>query len=303
MKKIALIATGGTITMRHDEISGALVPADSLEILLQHHTFFSEEITISFFSLFHLDSSDIRKEHWKKIAEKIYELYDQFDGFVITHGTDTMAYSASAVSHFIENLQKPVIFTGSQHPLGFPNSDALVNLEDALYFAMQDFFEVGIAFCGSLYLATECTKWHTTALDAFTAPNSTPVVHRTETPAHKEKSKLLPIKISNTFFHEVIIIKITPTMSPDQFEKMLNISQRIVIEGFGAGGNIPQCFLPILEKRCQDSDFYCILKSQCFGGGVDLSLYAGGAMAQKFSKVISGKSMTVEECVAKLMII
>lgn len=283
-----------------DPHTGSLIPSETIPEIFAEHLSSLKDVEVSFFSLFHLDSSDITLEHWHLIATKIVALYNDFDGFVIAHGTDTMAYSATAVSHFLKNLQKSVIFTGSQKPYWEEETDALINLEDAVYFASQDLKEVCISFCGSVYRASECTKWNTTAMDAFIAPNAKPLLHRTQSLSSPVAVKLPIQLLSWEHFPEVGILKLSPLITPESFKKMLSIFSRVVIEGFGAGANIPHRLLPVLEKRCKDSDFRCILKSQCFGGSVDLGTYAAGEKASRLG-IISGKELTTEECVARLM--
>lgn len=176
MKKILLIQTGGTIAMNAKGAGVELDPERWSKVLYEEIPELNEIAEIITFPLFFEDSSDLNSWHWVKLASCIDEKYDEFDGFVILHGTDTMAYSASALSFGLKNLGKPVIFTGSQLPMSTIRSDARRNLVNAIELATMDFKEVGICFNDALYRGNRATKLSIGDFDAFGTPNFSPLL-------------------------------------------------------------------------------------------------------------------------------
>ena len=172
-KRVCILFTGGTISMVRDEKTGALVPAKTLEELFHCEPELNELADLEFSILFNLDSSDLKPKHWEQIAQAIVANYDDYDGFVVAIGTDTMAYAASAVSFLLEDLGKPVIFTGSQYPLsGGMRTDARINLFNAIIYAGDsDVGEVAISFGSKLLRGNRSTKMDAEKLEAFDSPN------------------------------------------------------------------------------------------------------------------------------------
>lgn len=256
-------------------------------------------------TLFFEDSSNINSEHWKKIINSILNLYDDADGFVILHGTDTMAYTASAISFALQGLTKPVIFTGSQVPLRNIRSDARRNLINAVEMATCDIPEVAICFNDHLYRGNRSTKISIDDFDAFTSPN------------FDELAQIgVNIKISGNvlsagngpefftdFRNSVHLMKLYPGLNPDN----LNISKNdkieaLVIEAFGTGNfpvKEPYSLLPFLEQCTRDGKIVAVT-SQAVYDSVNLETYEGGRQALSLG-VLGAHDMTTEACITKLM--
>ncbi len=302
-KKILLIFTGGTISMIHDKNTKALIPAETLEDLFVSEPELKKIADLEFLNLFNIDSSDIEPDHWHTIAKKIVDEYENFDGFVIAHGTDTMAYTSSALSFLLKDLGKPVIITGSQYPLsGGMRTDARINLFNSILFAQDDIGEVAICFGSNLIRGNRSTKLDAVKLDAFSSPNfeklgfiGAKIVlnpHR----LHRSKKK---VKIEGKLNHNVMLIKMTPGINPEVLEIIPKSIQGVVIEGFGSGGNIPQKLLSELKKKIVEDGLLVALKSQCLIGNIDLSIYEGGSYAEKMGVFHCG-DMTSEAAFCKL---
>lgn len=159
MKKILLLATGGTIASV--EGNEGLVPGLSAEELLNYFSKSSRNLEIDCKILMNIDSTNMQPEHWKEIANAVFNHYDDYDGFVITHGTDTLAYTSSALSYMLQGLRKPVVLTGSQVPISFKKTDAKKNVADALRFACENVGGVFIVFDSRVIIGTRAVKMRT----------------------------------------------------------------------------------------------------------------------------------------------
>jgi L-asparaginase len=311
---ILIIYTGGTIGMVHDPLSGSLVPID-FRHLTDHvpelRNFGYELHSISFDPV--NDSSNIDPGVWVKMAEIIEKGYDEFDGFVILHGTDTMAYSASALSFMLENLGKPVILTGSQLPIGMLRTDGRENLITAIEFAaarengLPAVPEVCIFFDNKLTRGNRTTKMSAEHFDAFNSPNYHPLA---EVGLHlKYYNNLInyPAKEQKLIVHKgfdtnVAILKLFPGIN----RKLLNSVTKtdglrgLIIETFGAG-NAPtyQWFIDDL-KQYIDEGGIILNVTQCHGGSVEMGLYETSRLMLA-AGVVSGKDITSEASVTKLM--
>lgn len=312
--KILLIYTGGTIGMRKDFETGAL-KAFNFSKLLQRIPELKQldcEIeTISFENP--IDSSNMNPEEWSKIASIIADNYIEFDGFVVLHGSDTMSYSASALSFMLENLAKPVIFTGSQLPIGDLRTDAKENLITAIQIAsLRDndgpvITEVCLYFEYKLYRGNRTTKINAEHFKAFTSPNYPELV---ESGVHLNLNPelFLPKNINKEFIvHKtldtnVAIIKMFPGISEAVLSAILGITglKGIVLETYGAG-NAPteEWFLNLLKKVIA-SGLHIVNVTQCSGGSVNMGQYETSTGMKEIG-VISGKDITTEAGITKLM--
>ena len=169
MKKILLIGTGGTIAS--DVTEDGLAPELTTEQLLSHLPAISGICDVDCVQLLNLDSTNMRPEHWLAMAGCVRDNYDRYDGFVITHGTDTMAYTAAALSYLVQGSPKPVILTGAQKPIGFDSTDSKINLEDAFRVASAEMPGVSIVFNGKIILGTRAQKTHSKSFQAFSSIN------------------------------------------------------------------------------------------------------------------------------------
>ncbi|CAM3999967.1 asparaginase [Flavobacterium sinopsychrotolerans] len=312
--KILLIYTGGTIGMRKDFETGAL-KAFNFSKLLQRIPELKQldcEIeTISFENP--IDSSNMNPEKWVKIATIIEDNYTSFDGFVVLHGSDTMSYSASALSFMLENLSKPVIFTGSQLPIGDLRTDAKENLITAIQIASLRnndepvISEVCLYFEYKLYRGNRTTKINAEHFKAFTSPNYPELV---ESGVHLKlnfelflsKNENKEFKVHKNLDNNVAIIKMFPGISEAVLAAILNIPNLtgIVLETYGAG-NAPteDWFLNLLRKAIT-AGLHIINVTQCSGGSVSMGQYETSTGMKKIG-VISGKDITTEAAITKLM--
>jgi L-asparaginase len=312
--KILLIYTGGTIGMMKDFETGAL-KAFNFNKLLQRipelKQLDCDIATISFKNP--IDSSNMNPEKWIQMADIIQDNYRHFDGFVVLHGSDTMAYSASAMSFMLENLTKPVVFTGSQLPIGDLRTDAKENLITAIQIAsLQDegqpvIHEVCLYFEYKLYRGNRATKINAEHFKAFASPNYPPLA---ESGVHLKLNRelFLPSVVSNQLvMHQqldtnVAIVKMFPGISEAVLSAILAIPnlKGVVLETYGAG-NAPTepWFLSLLQKAVA-SGIHIINVTQCFGGSVSMGHYETSTSMKEIG-LISGKDITTEAAITKLM--
>ena len=312
--KILLIYTGGTIGMMKNFETGAL-KAFNFSKLLQKIPELKQldcEIeTISFEKP--MDSSNFNPKHWVQIAEIIEENYSKFNGFVILHGSDTMSYTASALSFILENLNKPVIFTGSQLPIGDLRTDAKENLITAIQIAALQhknkaiIQEVCLYFEYKLYRGNRTTKINAEHFNAFASPNYPELV---ESGVHLKvnhdvllsKNALKKFQTNKELDTNVAIIKMFPGINESVLSAILEIPslKGIVLETYGSG-NAPTdpWFLSVLKKAIKKG-LHIINVTQCSGGSVSMGHYETSTQLKKIG-VISGKDITTEAAITKLM--
>lgn len=307
-KKVLIIYTGGTIGMSKTSNGYAPEMNTFLEMVNKIDELKNSKMPkwdiISLHPI--LDSSNISLNEWNKIAELVYENYNQYDGFVILHGTDTMAYSASALSFMLENNSKPIIFTGSQIPLCEIRNDARDNLITSLMIASDDrISEVCLYFGGKLLRGNRAIKYSSDGLIAFSSPNY-PTLGEAGIEINIKEDLLLkktnkPLKLTKMKNVPIGVIKIFPGIQIDLFEPILSENLKgIVLETFGSG-NIPNNsgkLLPIIEKAFQNGSIVTVC-SQCPHGTVSLGTYETSSTLKK-AGAISGYDMTTEAAVAKL---
>ncbi|OPJ54773.1 asparaginase [Clostridium oryzae] len=303
-KKILLLATGGTIASMESE--EGLIPGLDAEYLCRHITGASENYDITTKDILHLDSSNIQPEEWTFIAKNVYEAYKKYDGIVITHGTDTMAYTTSILSFMLQNLSIPVVVTGSQLPLTHPLTDAIDNLRYAFAMAASGVPGIFLAFNRKIILGCRAVKVRTTGFDAFESVNY-PYVGTIDSNGLNINHKVLPnwdgdCTLTDTLCSDVFLIKLTPGLDPKIFDMLLQLNYKgIIIEAFGAGGlhYIRRDLISKLEKFTQKG-IPVVVSSQCLYERSDLSIYQTGKMALKRG-VIQAYDMTTEAAVTKLM--
>ena len=253
-----------------------------------------------------LDSSNMTVEEWNKIGQQIAAHYDAYDGFVVLHGTDTMAYTASALSFMLEGLAKPVVLTGSQIPLCEVRSDGRENLITSLLIAGEGRVrEVSLYFGGKLFRGNRVTKDSSDGLNAFQSPNCQPLAN-VGIDIKYNPSAFLPLP-KEAFHLQLLqpipigVLKVFPGIQFDLFAHIMTEKLRgIVIEAFGAG-NIPgngDALLPIIEKAYQNGTIIMVC-SQCQKGSVSLGAYETSSALKK-AGAVSGYDMTTEATVAKL---
>lgn len=312
---LLLIYTGGTIGMKEDPVIQALKPFNFSQILEEVPELgkFAYRIdTYTFDPL--IDSSDIEPSLWLSLADLIEEKYDEYDGFVILHGTDTMAYSASVLSFMIEGLTKPVIFTGSQLPIGTPRTDGKENLISSVEIAAakdEDGYalvpEVCIYFDNVLIRGNRASKINSDHFRAFRSPNCPPLaeagIHIRYNQTEIIKPKAWDIR---PIFHKsldtrVSILKMHPGITPQIVRTILcgNDTRAVIIETYGAG-NAPskEWFLSIV-KEAAGMGKILLNVTQCLAGSVNMNIYATGK-SLKEAGVVNGYDSTTESALGKL---
>lgn len=305
MKRVRLLHTGGTLMMRSPP-GAPLVPEVYGRDVLAEVPALSRVASLETKILFNLDSADMGPRHWQVLAKEIHEAVasEDVDGVVVVHGTDTMAYSASAVAMMLGPLPKPVVFTGAQKPIFDVRTDARANLMDAVHVATQPLGEVVIVFASRALRAVRATKRDAWAFSAFDSPNCAPVVELglgVEMASHaRERVALAPL--DDRLDPRVFVWRMVPGVDARVVQAVLDQGVRgLVIEGFGTG-NLPgeQSVIPLIAEAVR-REVPVVVVSQCWRGFVDLGRYEGGAAARK-AGAISGGDMTVEAALAKLMI-
>lgn len=307
-KNILIIHTGGTFVMESNE-QGQLTPGCyAIDYISKHiKPLFSAQIDQH--QLFNLDSSLFRPVHWVKIAEHIAENYEKYDGFVVIHGTDTMAYTASALSFMLKNLGKPVVLTGAQLPLIDRRSDAFMNLVDAIEVAQHsDIPEVMLLFNHTVFRGNRTKKKNAWDFDAFYAPNYGPLL-KLGIGIERKQYRIAPMptgkfEIDTRFDESVIVIPFFPGIDFSAFTLMVNEKRvhALIIEAYGSG-NIPSdnTGLDQLFSDAAANEIPIAVCSQSPVGKIDLSLYEAAAKA-KFYGLISAVDMTREATLVKMMI-
>ena len=305
MKHILLLTTGGTIASR--PTAEGLAPGLDGEDLARSIPFLTASCTVAVRDILHLDSSNIQPEEWQLIAKAVYAERGDYDGIIITHGTDTMAYTASVLSFMLRGIPIPVVLTGSQLPIEHPLTDALENLRIAFAMACSGAPGVFVAFDRKVILGCRAVKTRTRDFDAFESVNW-PLVGAVDAGGlHIDPAALPPrtggdCVLQSALCRDVFLLKLTPGLNPEILDLLLQMHYRgVVIEAFGAGGLhfIRRDLISRLHKAAQGG-MTVLVCSQCLYEGSDFTLYQAGqkALAQG---VIQGYDMTTEAAVTKLM--
>jgi L-asparaginase len=312
-RKVLLIYTGGTIGMIQDPETGGLHPFNfhKLDELIPEVKQLDAQVdSISFKEP--IDSSDVDQSHWEKLADYIKEHYDNYDGFVILHGSDTMAYTASALSFIFNNLSKPVILTGSQLPIGVVRTDGKENIITAIEIA-SDYEddrpivpEVAIYFEYQLYRGNRTYKLNAEHFDAFSSPNY-PVLAEAGVSIMYNREYIFrqsvePFSIDTRLNNKIAILSLFPGISPHIVEAALNIPENelIIIRTYGSGNAMTaRWFLDALENAI-NRGLIIVNVSQCRGGGVLQGRYRTSYELAKMGVIPAG-DMILEAAVAKSM--
>lgn len=305
MKRILLIHTGGTFGMGFKD--GTLAPSSFVQRIIEFVPEIKQIAEIESKIVANIDSSNIGIEHWIKIADVIAENYERFDGFVITHGTDTMVYTASALSFMLEGLSKPVILTGSQRPLSEIRTDARNNLINAVELATYQIPEVCIFFNNKLFRGNRTKKINIWGFDAFDSPNYPPLaevgvgieIHEKNFLKRENKNFI----VTKNFSDKVFCVKVFPGLRVEYLMSLLDLDIKgFVIEAFGSGNlpNIEERSLIPFVKSAVEMGKVVAISTQAVYGKVDLALYQCGKDALD-AGALSCKDMTTEAGIVKLM--
>lgn len=312
MKKILVIYTGGTIGMVKDKTTGALYPFDMKKIyeaLPVLRELDCEIDTIQFDPI--IDSSDMHSDVWIKLADLIKIEYEKYDGFVVLHGTDTMSYTASALSFLIENLSKPIIITGSQLPLGMIRTDGRENIISAVEIAANENIsipEVCIFFENKLFRGNRTTKINAEHFEAFYSGNYPSLakvginISYKEHLIHKYNDK--PLKVYDKMCEQIAVIRVHPALQKDHLEAFLSMPslKGVILETYGSG-NAPtsEWFINAI-KNAIDKGIYILNVTQCKAGSVVMGHYEASTALLEMG-VVSGGDITTEAALAKMMFV
>lgn len=302
-RRILLIGTGGTIASEMGE--NGLVPELTSRQLLRYVPDISGICEVDCIQLFSLDSTNIRPEHWLRIAKAIQDCYEQYDGFVISHGTDTMAYTAAGLSYLIQNSLKPIILTGAQKPIGYETTDSKQNLRDAFTVAASDMSGVMLVFNGKIIMGTRARKTHSKSFKAFSSINY-PIVGMVQDGRifqYIRQQSDVPVRFYEKLDSKVALLKLVPGIECGVLEYLLERSSALIIESFGVGG------LPVYEtgsfyetvKQGLDDGKTVVLTTQVENEGSDLSVYHVGSSIKRNLPILEAYDMTTEAVIAKLM--
>lgn len=303
MKKLLLLTTGGTIA----SVSGndGLAPGITDEEIVKYLPELDSMYQVESKSVMEIDSTNMQPENWVTLAEAVYEEYDRYDGFVITHGTDTMAYTSAALSYMLQNLAKPVVLTGSQVPIDYANTDARRNIADAARFACEAVGGVFIVFDGKVINGTRAVKMRTRSYDAFRSINHPYIAYIEEdevtycTGISREITNA--VKLDTAICTDVFLLKLHPGTKPELFDFLKQQYKGVIIEGFGLGG-VPFQGRNLVPKinELVDAGVAVVITTQCLEEGGDLTVYEVGRKVNG-ELVISSKDMNKEAVVPKLM--
>lgn len=305
MKKILLITTGGTIASKNSP--EGLAPAMTSDELLSYVPEIRELCDVDTIQILNIDSTNIQPEHWSLMVNTIKENYCKYDGFVMTHGTDTMAYTSAALSYLMQNVDKPIIITGSQQPMQDVVTDAKKNLVDSFRYAVEDNVKgIFIVFDGKAIIGTRARKIRTKSYSAFESvnfPYAAYIDNYKITRFTKPENTREEVKYYDEVYPSIFLLKLVPGMEPDVLDYIGEKYEGIVIESYGVGGipfNDKRNFLSKLGNLTSQGKIV-IITTQVALEGSDMGIYEVGMKALKNYSVLQAYDMTVESAVTKLM--
>ena len=305
MKKILMIGTGGTIASKQTEYG--LSPGLSSEELLSFIPQVSKVCEVDTLQICSIDSTNVMPEHWRLMVETVEAHYEQYDGFVICHGTDTLAYTAAALSYMIQNSNKPIVITGSQKPIDMEVTDAKTNLLDSFIYAADDQAQgVDIVFDGKVIMGTRAKKVQSKSYNAFSSINFPyPAVISDMQVIRYFPS--VPYTQPVEFYHEmhnsVYVMKMFPGIQPDLLAHIFELYDCIIIESFGVGGipaSVVQEFYKQMETPRKNRKIV-VMTTQVANEGSNMTVYEVGVKVKKDFNMLEAYDMTLEATITKLM--
>lgn len=304
MKKLLILTTGGTIASV--KTPHGLIPALSSEELLSFLPEIGSDFHLKTRAICNLDSTNITPDHWLMLAKAVREEYDNYDGFVICHGTDTMSYTASALSYLIQSSPKPIVLTGAQKPIGSEITDAKANLRDSiLYAADPKSWGVSVVFDGKVIPGNRSKKTKTHSFAAFSSINYPFLaeIHDGKIirylPSIKDQ---LSVKFYDKLNTKVFLLKLTPGISPYLLESIFQYYECIIIESFGVGG-IPESMADELFRQMNkyNNEKILIMTTQVTYEGSNIETYEVGRKLKDKFNILEAKDMTLESVLTKIM--
>ena len=310
--RILMVATGGTIASAETEVG--LAPQLTGEQLAAYVPQAAELADIDISQPMNIDSTNMCPADWLRIAGAIVERYDDYDGFVVLHGTDTMAYTAAALSYLVQQSPKPIVLTGSQQPMASPFTDARINLyQSVLYAADPASRDVSVVFGGKVVAGTRARKQRTMSFNAFTSVNypelalirNGRIIRTVLAPsrgaADHPAGAALPDgpRVYDSLSTHVIVLKLTPGLLPATFDLLRDDYEAIILETFGIGG-VPDTLRDAIFGWV-DSGHTLVITTQVPEEGLDLGVYEVGRAFAEHPGLLRGADMTTEALVAKTM--
>lgn len=316
MKKILMVATGGTIAST--QAGSGLAPTLTGHELAAMVPGIDGLCELDVCQPMNIDSTNMRPRDWLAVRDTIVDVYDDYDGFVVLHGTDTMAYTAAALSYLIQGSPKPIVLTGSQQPMANPFTDAKLNLYQSLLYALDDASrDVCVVFGGDVICGTRARKQRTMSFNAFTSMNmpplacirnnrivrsvTLPLAHALPAQGDARATDAQP-RLFDTLDERVIVIRLTPELGPSVLDLLARDYDAVVLETFGIGG------IPDYDggwhaaiSRWVESGRIVVVTTQVPEEGLDLGVYEVGRAYANMGGVLAAGDMTVEAIVAKTM--
>ena len=305
MKKILLVCTGGTIAST--QTADGFAPGIGAEQILAHIPEIRERYAIDALQVCNIDSTDMTPSHWTLIVRAIREQYGNYDGFVVCHGTDTMAYTAAALSYMIRESARPIVVTGSQRPLGAEISDAKSNLVDSIVYAADpDSHGVSIVFGGNVIAGTRAKKVRARSYDAFSSVNfpvlatiaDGRILRYIEQPA-PEGGPVFQETVSDS----IAVFKLIPGSKPAMLDYLFEHYDCLVVESFGVGGipaQLRDAFYAQMNRWIRSGKII-VIATQVMQEGSNMEVYAVGQRVKRDFDLMEAYDMTLEATVTKLM--
>ncbi len=305
MKKILMLGTGGTIASK--QMGNGLAPAITPEELLSYIPEVKNFCEVDTLQVCNIDSTNMNPEHWKLIVRALEENYDRYDGFVICHGTDTLAYTAAALSYMVQNSRKPIVITGAQKPIDMDVTDAKTNLIDSFRYAADDASQnVNIVFGGKVIIGTRARKERAKSYNAFSSLNF-------PYPAVIQDGMIVrylpevPIQGLVQFSYEmndkVYVLKLVPGMKPDILHYLFEQYDCLIIESYGVGG-IPDSLVSVFYEEMNHwagQGKYVVITTQVANEGSNMTVYEVGKKVKQDFDLIEAYDMTLESTITKMM--
>ncbi|TSC57339.1 MAG: L-asparaginase type I family protein [Candidatus Peregrinibacteria bacterium Greene0416_19] len=300
--KIAILYVGGSIGMVMNQKSGRIEAMESMSVIYKAMPEMQKEVSMEFFSIANVGSSEVTAGHWVEIAEKIEDLYDHFEGFVVIHGTNTMTYTACALSFALQNLRKPVILTGALLPINDIAGDGRMNLIFAIRAAQLDIAEVCVVLGPKVLRGTRAKKVDESLLQTFDSPRFPPLADfSTEVRLHPWRMvrRKRTLECRPTFDPNVLVITLTPSMPQAYLDAVLQSKPHgIVMRAYGPG-MLSEHLFPWL-REVKRAGIPVVITSQSLRGAIDLHRYRKQLTLEELG-IISGKNMSFECAFVKLM--
>lgn len=305
MKTILMIGTGGTIASKITE--DGLRPGLTSDDILSYIPQVKRVCHVETLQVCNIDSTNVTPEHWMLLSRVIEEQYDRYDGFVICHGTDTLAYTAAALSYMIQNSKKPIVITGSQKPINMDVTDAKTNLLDSFIYAADDQSQdVNIVFDGKVIVGTRAKKERAKSYNAFSSINF-PYVAVIQDEKVIRYLPSVPFAHEVTFYHNmknrVYVLKVIPGMCPEILGYIFDAYDAIVIESFGVGG-LPESIMGRFYEEMNawiSRGKIVVMTTQVANEGSNMTVYEVGKKVKQDFNLIEAYDMTLEATITKLM--